>query len=1129
MRKLSFLLVLLLLTAMQVLAQRTITGKVISTDDGSGIPGVTVLVKGTSTGVLTDLDGKYSISVPKDATALQFSFIGMKTQEIALTASNVIEVSMESSATNIEGVVVTALGITRDKKSLGYSTQAVDGSEINNVKRDNFVNSLSGRVSGVQVKSSGNMGGSSNVVIRGSRSLTGNNQALFVVDGVPVDNSNVNNSGQITGRNGYDYGNAASDINPNDIESMSVLKGAAATSLYGSRAANGVILITTKKGTKRTGENKAIGVTINSSVTTGIVDKSTFPKYQQEYGAGYSRTGYGAGAPIDGFELVYDVNGDGLIDPTVPTYEDASYGQKFDPSISLYQYDSYYPISPNFNKKTPWAAPGDKGPISFFENSMNISNSIDISGGGDNSTFRLGYTNLDQSGIMPNGKLKKNSIILNGSYDVLKNLTVSASASYANTSGKGRNSTGYNENVLTSFRQWMQTNTDYTMQKTLYDLSGENISWNPKSFDNLAPAYWDNPYFLRGENFEKDNRNRIIGYMQTDYKLTDYLSFMGRTSIDTYSELNEERRAVGSVAGEWGVGRLDAGSGYSRFAKTFTETNMDLMAKFNKNLTQDLTLSAIVGTNIRKTTIDQTYASTSGGLIVPGLYSLGNSLDELPKPEEVATQAGVNGVYANVSLGFMNMLYLEGSIRRDQSSTLPLDKNYYYYPSVSGSFVFSNLIEKAGASWLQLGKIRFGYAEVGNSAPWGSLVDTYSQFPTFGSTPLYSVPSTKNNPELLPEKTKALEAGLEMTFLQSRLGFDVSVYDNRTVNQILPVTVSAATGYTGKYINAGEVQNKGIEVSMFVTPLKTNDFKWDINVNFSKNQNKVLSLTEGITNLPIASLQGGISINARVGQPYGTMQGTDFVIDSASGQRVIRTNGQYQKSATSDKIIGQISPDWNGGISNKFTYKGISLSFLIDIQHGGSIFSLDQWYGQATGLYTNTVGNNELGNPLRDPVVFNQYDAKGKGILAGGYTPTSGGILHEGVTIAIDPATNKPFVDPVTLQPTGQLAQNTRRIAGDAYTAFGYAYNPNSIFVYDASYVKLREIVLSYSLPKSLIGKTAFHGVTFSLVGSNLWILSKNLPDADPESGQSSGNVQGWQSGVMPSTKNIGFSVNLQF
>ena len=1104
MRKFAILLVFLLFAGLQVvLAQKTITGKVTSSEDGLGIPGATVLVKGTTQGVITDMDGVFKLTVPANATKLVISVIGMKALEVAVGTQSSYAIVLEPEAKNIEGVVITALGISREKKSLGYATQAVDGSEINNVKRDNFVNSLSGRVAGVQVKANGNMGGSSNVVIRGSRSLTGNNQALFVVDGVPVNNDNTNNAGQLTGRNGYDYGNAASDIDPNDIESMSVLKGAAATSLYGSRAANGVILITTKKGKKKTAETKAIGVTINSSVTTGIVDKKTFPKYQQEYGAGYGTYYYGD-PPYGGFEKLYDVNGDGVLDLTVPTYEDASFGQKFDPSLSVYQFDSYYPESPNYKKATPWVPAGKNGPISFFDNSMNISNSIDISGGGDNSTFRLGYTNLDQKGIMPNGSLKRNSIILNGTYDVLKNLTISASANYVNTAGHGRNSTGYNENVLTSFRQWMETNVDYTMEKKLYDLTGRNLSWNPKSPEDLTPAYWDNPYFLRAKNFEQDNRNRIIGYMQADYKLTDYLSFMGRTSIDTYSELNEERRAVGSISGEFGVGRNEAKSGYSRFSKTFTETNMDLMAKFNKNFTKNLTLSALLGTNIRRTTIDQVYASTDGGLIVPELYSLSNSYSEIPKPEELYSKVGVNGVYGSVSLGFLNMLYLDASIRRDQSSTLPKAKNYYYYPSVSGSFVFSNLIEKSGAEWLQLGKIRLGYAEVGNSAPWGSLKDTYTQNPTFGGTALFSVPSTKNNANLRPEKTKALEAGLEMTFLKSRLGFDVSAYDNRTVDQIIPVTVSSATGNSGIFVNAGEVQNKGVEVSLFGTPIKTADFKWDININFARNRNKVISLEGKIENLQIASLQGGVSINARVGQPYGTIQGTDYVIDSATGKRVIAASGYYALTTTSDKIIGHVTPDWNGGISNKFTYKSLALSFLVDIQHGGSIFSLDQWYGQATGLYANTVFNNDLGNPVRSPIVWLDPNDHTKG-----YDPKSGGVLLAGVLADGTP--------------------NTKRVHGDDYRVFGYSKNPNSAFVYDASYVKLREIVLSYSLPKSLLAKSALRGATFSLVGSNLWIISKNLPDADPEASQSSGNIQGWQSGVMPSTKNYGFSINLQF
>jgi TonB-dependent SusC/RagA subfamily outer membrane receptor len=400
MRKLSFLLVILLLSAMQVLAQRTITGNVTSADDGNGIPGVTVLVKGTSQGVLTDLDGKYSINVPKDATALQFSFIGMTTQEIALTAANVLDVVMQSEAQNLEGVVVTALGITRDKKSLGYSTQELSGEEINNAKRTNFVDNLSGKLAGVQVKSNGNMGGSTNVVIRGSSSMTGNNQALFVIDGVPVNNDNTNNAGQISGRSGYDYGNAASDIDPNDIESMSVLKGAAATALYGSRAANGVILITTKKGKKAEAGKKNLGVSINSSITTGFVDKSTFPKYQQNYGAGYGTYYYGD-PPYGGFESVWDVNGDGTIDLTVPTYEDASYGQKFDPSILVYQWDSYDPASPNYQKATPWKV-ADNGPITLLDNSLNLTNSVEVAGGGDASTFRLGYSNVSEIGIMPN-------------------------------------------------------------------------------------------------------------------------------------------------------------------------------------------------------------------------------------------------------------------------------------------------------------------------------------------------------------------------------------------------------------------------------------------------------------------------------------------------------------------------------------------------------------------------------------------------------------------------------------------------------------------------------------------------------------------------------------------------------
>ncbi len=1098
MRKLSFLLVLLLLSTMQLLAQRSITGKVTSADDGGGIPGVTVLVKGTSNGVLTDLEGKYNISVSKNAVALQFSFVGMKTQEVAITASNVMDVVLQSEAQNIEGVVVTALGITRDKKSLGYSTQEVKGDEINTVKRGNFVDNLSGKLAGVTVKANGNMGGSTNIIIRGSSSLTGNNQALFIVDGVPVNNDNSNNAGQLTGRSGYDYGNAAADIDPNDIETMSVLKGAAATALYGSRAANGVILITTKKGSKKEGAAKNLGVSVSSNVTTGMVDKSTFPKYQTGYGAGYGSYLYGD-APMAGFEHVFDVNGDGVLDYTVPTYEDASMGQKFDPSILVYQWDSYYPQSPNYQKATPWVDAAN-GPITLFQNSLSLTNSVEVAGGGDNSTFRLGYTNTDDKGIMPNSELKKNNMTFNGSYDLMKNLTVSAMANYVKDNGKGRNSTGYNDNIMSSFRQWMETNVDYKEQKDMYYLTGQNITWNPNSPFDRAPAYWDNPYFMRDKNYESDTRDRIIGYTQVDYKLNNYISLMGRMSIDTYSELQEERKEIGTSAGEFGVGRQEITSGYSRLSRSFLEKNVDFLAKFNKNLTEDFNLNALVGTNIRRSRLDQVFVSTNGGLIVPGLFSLGNSANAMLAPQERYTEVGVNGIFGSVSLGYKNTYFLDATLRRDQSSTLPKNSNAYFYPSVSGSFIFSNLIAKN--NWLQLGKLRLGYAQVGNDAPWGSIIDTYTQNTTFGGTALFSVPSTKNNADLKSELTASMEAGLEMKFFDGRFGFDVAYYKKNTTNQIMPVSVSTATGYSAQYVNAGEIQNQGVEVMLNANPVRQGDFRWDITWNYAKNTNKVVSLYGDVQVLQLGSLQGGVTINARVGEPYGVIQGQDFVY--VNGQKEVGADGYYVKSATSDHVLGNINPLWTSGINNKFTYKNWAFSFLLDMQHGGSVFSLDMYYGLATGLYAETAGLNELGNPVRDPIVWADPADHTKG-----YAANSGGVLVDGVL--------------------ADGTKNAKRVHGDDYRVFGYSKNPNAAFVYDASYIKLREASLTYSLPKALLAKSFIHGASFSLVGSNLWIIMKNLPHADPEASQSSGNIQGWQSGVMPSTRNIGFSVNLNF
>jgi len=1087
MKKFTLLFVCLVMLGVQLVnaQQRTITGMVTSSDDGMALPGVSVSVKGTTLGTITNVEGKYSIDVPADAQALVFSFVGMKTKEVVLGTTTVIDVVMEPEVIGVDEVVVTALGISREKKSLGYAVQEVGGEDISAVKNDNFMKSMSGKVSGVQVKNTGNFGGSTNVIIRGSASLTGNNQALFVVDGIPLNNAITNNTGQTTGRSGYDYGNAAADINPNDIESVNVLKGAAATALYGSRAANGVVMITTKKGGKGVTPGKALGVTLNSNVTIGVIDKSTFPKYQSNYGAGYGP--YYSGGDHPGLEE-FDLDGDGADDLVVPFYEDASMGEKFDSGLLVYQWDALDIASPNYGKKTPWVFAGDNGPISFFNNSVSYTNSVDINGSTDKSQFRLGYTNMDLTDIMPNSSLKRNNYIFNGGYNVTDKLKVSASANYINTKGKGRPSTGYSDNIMSSFRQWMQTNVDYTMQKTMFDKTHRNVSWNPSYYDDATPIYWDNPYWVRYKNYETDERNRLLAFTQVDYSINDNISLMGRASVDTYSELQEERKAIGSVAGELGVDRPDVTSGYSRYTHLWTETNLDFLIKFNKSLSENFGVNAFLGTNIRRSNDESVFESTNGGLSLPELYALSNSVDAMLPPQEKLEQIGVNGVFGSVSFDFMRKtIFLDATIRRDVSSTLPSDNAAYFYPSVSTSFVFSNLIDQ---SWLQFGKIRLNYAEVGNDAPALSVKDTYVQAASYSGNAVVSVPNDKNNANLKPERTKNLEGGLEMNFFQSRLGFDVALYKTNTVDQIMPVSVSFASGYSRKYVNSGEVENKGVELSLNVIPVKTSDFKWNIGLNWAKNTNEVKSLAPGVENLQIASLQGGVTINARVGEPYGTIQGTDYVYND-DGSKQIGADGYYVRSSTSDKIIGHVTPDWNAGINNALSYKDFTFSFLIDWQQGGSIFSLDQWYGMATGLYAETDFTNDLGNPVRNSL------ADGGGIILPGE-------LADGTV-------------------------NTKRVAGNDYRVFGYSKNPNSAFVYDATYIKLREVTLTYNLPKKLMERTFIYGASVSFVGSNLWILSKDLPHADPEASQGAGNIQGWQSGVMPSSRQYGFSINLQF
>ncbi|EMY82079.1 TonB-dependent outer membrane receptor protein, RagA/SusC family [Psychroflexus gondwanensis ACAM 44] len=1064
-----FLFLFALISHVGFAQSQEVTGTVVD-NSGLPLPGVNVIEDGTSNGTQTDFDGNFSIEVGQGAV-LVFSYLGLKEQKVTVGSQSSIKVTLKDDTGQLDEVVITALGIKREKKSLGYATQELDGDEVSDVATQNFTNALSGKVAGLQVKSSGTMGGSTNVVIRGNASLTGSNQALFIVDGTPVINQNSNTAGQRSGQGGYDYGNAAADINPDDIKSINVLRGAAASALYGERAANGVIIIETKKGSR----NKGLGVSIRSSVMFSNADESTLPKYQQKYGAGYGPFYQSE----DGYFNLSDINGDGVLDETTPFTEDASFGAAFDPDRMIYQWNSIYPGLDTYQQASPWVA-AEKTPNDIWETGYTMINSVALDGGTDKSTYRVGFTNLDQEGSLPNSSIKRNNIKFSGSHVLSDKLKVASNVNFIKTDGKGRYGTGYDDlNIMQSFRQWNQANVDLYKQRDAYFETGRNITWNPNGPDNLTPIYTDNPYFTRYENFQTDTRNRYFGNINLNYEINDVFSVLGRFTFDTYSELQEERKNVGSV----GVSR------YSRFDNRVAEYNYDLILNFNKDLSEDLNLDGNIGFNLRRN--EQTFirASTNGGLNATSFYALSNSKDPLQPPLEYEADQMVDGLFARGSLGYKDTYYLEATIRRDRSSTLPKADNTYFYPSISTSVLLSNIVEK---DWLSFAKFRANYAQVGSATDPYDVFNTYVISTPFNGQGIASLNSTLNNLELKSETSKSFEVGLEASFLDNRLNLDFSYYRTRTEDQITPVPVSNATGYTRKLLNAGEIENKGIEVLLSATPLELDAFSWNVSVNWSRNRNKVISLTDGIDNLELASLQGGISINAAPGEPYGAIRGSDYVYDD-SGSRTVNSSGYYETTSSNNNIIGNIQPDWNAGITNTFTYKNFRFSFLIDIQEGGDIFSLDTWYGMATGVYDRTAGINDLGNEMRAP-------------LTGG--ADSGGIILPGVN--------------------ADGSQNQTRVPFDTYNnPYGYGRDANKGHVYDASYVKLRELNLTYNFGDKVLEKLPFNGASLSIIGRNLWIINKNLPYSDPEAGLSSGNIQGYQSGAYPAMQQYG--VNLKF
>ncbi|BDS10199.1 SusC/RagA family TonB-linked outer membrane protein [Aureispira anguillae] len=1063
MKLFNTLLVLLVFSIGTVYAQKTISGAV-TDENGEAIIGATVLMKGSASGTITDIDGKYSIEVPEEATALLFSYIGYATQEVEITGTTLNVTLLEG--VDLEKVVVTALGVSRKEKSLGYASQEVDGDDLNKSRDANFLNTLQGKVAGVQITGSSNLGGSTRILLRGAGSIKGNNQPLFVVDGVPIDNTNFAAIGttaadkdQVRGAGGYDYGSPISDINPDDIESVNVLKGPAGAALYGDRGSNGVIMITTKKGSRVKDSKLPIGVSINSSIQFNEV--AVLPTYQNQYGGGAGNTF--SNSILDTNQLVADLGYDG------------SWGPKFD-GQQVRQWDSYDEWdTDNYGKTRAWEA-NPNNVKDFFRTGLLATNSIALSGANTLGSFRLSYTNTHQLGTQENSKLNRHNLGFNADYKLTKKLTARASINFVANEGNGRPLTGYGESIMAEFNQWFQRQLNMDRLRNYKNPDGTQRTWNRNSEIDGTPHYWDNPFWERYENGQRDRRERLFGNVGLSYAITDFLTISGRAMTDFYTDRREEWIAKGGVKE----------SKYSEDVRFKRENNYEAKLAFNKRFGELISLNAFAGINFRKNIYTLNATSTQGGLNTANFYNLSNSVSNV-MINDFMTQQEIFSTFFNASVGFKDFLYADISYRFDVNSTLPTDNNLYHYYSFGVSFIFSEVLPKNNI--LSFGKFRASYGQTGSGTQPYQLETTYFTNPSFGSNGMSTVPNDLNNSELQPERSNAFETGLDLRFLKGRLGIDFTYYNQVTSNLIFGVSQSASTGYTTRQLNAGKVLNHGIEIAAYGTPVKVNGFRWDLGFNFAKNNNTVLALTEGTDNIRLSSLFG-VALEARVGESYGTFVGTNFVYDENGNKLVDAATGLYAK--TDDvEALGSVLADFTGGISTTLSYKGISLYLLFDFQSGGKVFSLTNQWGKYSGMLAETAENGIRENGIVVDGIAATQDADGNWVSSG--------------------------------QP------NTTNVDAQTHFFANQGYVIKAADIYDASFVKFREARLGYTFPNKMFTKTPFRDVSISVVGRNLAILHKNVPHIDPEAAVNSGNVQGFEGGQLPTERSIGINLNLKF
>ncbi len=894
----------LLLGAFLYAQDLNVTGTVTSTEDGQPVPGVSVVQKGTTNGTITDVTGVYNITVPQ-GSVLVFSFVGMGTQEVVANTTT-INISMVSDVIGMDEVVVTALGLSREKKALGYAVSELKSEEISTVKDPNVINSLTGKVAGVVItQSSSGPGGGSRVVIRGNNSLSGNNQPLYVVDGVPIDNSGVGSAaGDGTGEySRSDYGTGISDLNPDDIESMTVLKGPNAAALYGSRAGNGVILITTKKGTA----GKGLGVSVTSSI---MVDKPMLlPQYQDKYGQGSQ----GNIPPV-----LVDLKGSG------------SWGPMFDGSEQPYW----------TGENRPYVAQPDNVK-DFFDTGTQFINTIALEGGNEDANLRFSYTNNKTNAIIPNSDLKRHNFNVRGFANLTDKLSLDAKVTFFYQDTKNRVVQG-TEGLL-AYVYGMPRNLILDDYK-VYQKPEESL--NVISYSNSG----GNPYWILNHDTNIDNRQRWSGFFKTQYEFTSWLTAFARVGTD----IVDQRIETVSMPGHhfYTSGRFDFSNVRS------SETNADFLFIFNKNITEDFNLSANFGGNHSFRTYEA-MGIFGEDFRIPAKATVDNAKKTLPRYTPKREKI-VNSLYASASLSYRDRLYLDVTGRNDWSSTLPSANRSYFYPSVSFSALVQRLVPTI-EDVFNLAKFRISWAQVGNDTDPYQLDEFYlmSQEGFLNRTVL-SRPSTKPNENLKPEKVTSFELGLELSALNNRIFADVSWYDIKSEDLIFDVPVAASTGYEKFRENVGELTNTGIELMLGGTPFKTRDFSWEVSFNYAKNNNELVSLIEDSDNFIFSSLNSGnVVVQATVGGEFGEIWGKTYN-RTEDGTLIVNENGRPQ--ATSEKVyLGNYQPDWTGGITNTLVYKDLSLRFLIDGRFGGELYSGTDASLDANGVSDRTLPYREEG------------------------------------------------------------------------------------------------------------------------------------------------------------------------